>query len=355
VEGEYLLLTWRIVKDNNGKLLFIEAEPAEGRSPSVVNWQQAAYKFLTSVLSSTLADQRTKFFRRVFFNYIGVALDGEYWLPGVRFAPVLPDDEEPYLICAERVISFDLLVDAIDDMDASSLAGEVARRYAARLSLLLDLGLYKSLDEQRWVTQSPDGVRPVCCTRQGLFFHYSGPRLTELPKKGSICPLGKYSGSLAGYRVIGELLSLPPETRKILRAIDVANPIITDAFDRGARLHQVAAVVGLQYPSVGLAYRVAALEAISQSDPSCNGFSDFVRKHVNRSDVDMLLDYLYPKVRSAHFHGGEFPLGEFGTRRFFDPLIDIEEMGRSEFHRKCFSLIREAIANWLLSLLPAAD
>jgi hypothetical protein len=63
--------------------------------------------------------------------------------------------------------------------------------------------------------------------------------------------------------------------------MDSAAPSLRESFDRAARLHQVGAVCGALFPSVGLAYRVAAVEAASSSDPRyAGGFKDFMRAHV---------------------------------------------------------------------------
>ena len=70
------------------------------------------------------------------------AFDGQYWLPGYRFAPAWPADPEPWLLNAERVVVIDQNISAIDVYHAHVLANEAARRYSARLSLLLDIGLY---------------------------------------------------------------------------------------------------------------------------------------------------------------------------------------------------------------------
>jgi len=354
VDQEQVPLIWRIVKSPDGTLLFVEAELSND-APARTDWEHAAYEFIISVFSAALSERRSKFFRRVFFNYIGVQLDGEYWLPGLRFAPAWPDDDQPYSIVSERVISMDMLVDAIDGMDATALAEEIARRQAARISLLLNVGLYRTTHAQtRWVIPVVDDHPAEKSQRFQLGFFGYGSQLTELPKKGSVSPLGQYAGSLAASNsFLGQLLSLPPQARRILRAVDNAAPAVTDSFDRGARLHQVAAVVGQQFPSVGLAYRVAAVDAISKADPTCKGFSDFVRKFArSRPNTDVLLDYLWGTVRSGHFHAGEFPLGEFDTNRFFDPLLDPDSLEQSRIHTMCFELTREAIVNWIFELLP---
>src|SRR5262249_43486075 len=80
-------LTWRLVRAaNDGTIETLEALGAEGAPPES-EWQVAALEFVNSVLSATVAGKRTSYFRRAFFYYIGEQLDGEYWLPGFRFAP----------------------------------------------------------------------------------------------------------------------------------------------------------------------------------------------------------------------------------------------------------------------------
>jgi hypothetical protein len=112
-------------------------------------------------------------------------------------------------------------------------------------------------------------------------------------------------------------------------------------------------VVGRRYPSVSLAYRVAAVEAIVQGNPEFSGFSDFVRKNVwEEPYLEEALDFLYGKARSAHFHSGEFPGGEFDMWRFFDPFMDDEWVKKSELQRLGYELKRTAIVTWIRSVMP---
>lgn len=351
VGSEQVNLAWRLVKSPEGNLLFVEVESTNDTT-SEINWEDAANKFVISVLTDAFTARRSKYFRRVFFHYIGPQLDGEYWFNGVRFAPVWPEDDHPHLLKTERVVSFDMNVDAIDEKDATSRADEIAKCQAARISLLLDIGLYKAVRESRWVVARTDQGPDDKSVRLQLGFFGHGTQLSELPNKGRVCPPGKYSGSINGWEA-GNLISFPPETRKILRAVNESSPNIADAFDRGARLYQVALDLGNQYPSVGLAYRVASVEAISKADHECKGFSDFVRKYTtSTANLDNLLNYMYGTARSAHFHAGEFPLGEFSSKCIFDPLLDSKHIDLSHVHRKCYEIIREPIVNWIISLLP---
>ncbi len=345
-------LAWRLMKDTDGALLRITVESTDPKIPEE-KWKNAVHEFFNSVFSAAFSEKRERHFLRTFFYYIGPQLDGEYWLPRYRFAPAYPSDPEPHLINAERVVSIDQEVDAIDRMHAFVLADETARRNAARLSLLLNNGLYRSEAIQRWVFPVDGGNSVSQSVRYQLGFMNPAANLSKMPDKGAQCPLGLYKGVLARqFWIAGELLSLPPEARRVLRYVDNAPPRINHAFDRGARLFQVAAVCGQMFPSVGLAYRVAAVEAICQADGSYQSFSDFMRAHVkSRGNLDHVLDHLYRAVRSAHYHGGEFPSGEFNRQQFFEPLMDAEVAGRDTLLRTCHELTREAIVNWILDLI----
>lgn len=359
VETSHVPLTWEVVKAADGTLLNLNVTCTD---PSVdeTRWTTPVYDVVTRVLAAALSEKRMPFFQRSLFFYLGPQLDGEYWLPGgYRLAPVDPDDPEPFLINAERVVTIDMVVDAVDEHNARTLAWEAARRHAARLSLLLSIGLYRGISqEHRWVMPIQESGAPAAASvRYAVLFARPGLSLESMPRKGELCALGGYKGSLtAKYRWAGERLSLPPQARKILRGVDLAQPVIVDAFDRGARLYQVGTVVGYQFPSVGLAYRIAAVESIARADPTARSFGEFMRKYTTTAtEVDTLLDYMWGSVRSAHFHGGEFPLGEFARVAFFDPLMDPEDAQRSTIHRVCHELTREAIVNWMMSLLPKRD
>lgn len=349
-------LSWTVFKSPDGELTHLSVEAVDANQ-STGGWQSAAYEFASSVLAATLAERKGTFFRRTIFFYLGPNLDGEYWLPGFRFAPTLPNDPEPHLINAERPVCIDQVVDAIDDMQAHALAEEAARRHAARLSLLLNVGLYRHEHSMRWVLPIVDGQPATSSVRTYIQFNHPSAAATEMPNKGKVCPLGGYTGTLAArYRVAGELQSLPREARKILRGIDQADPLVADAFDRGARLYQVASVCGHTFPSVGLAYRVAAVEAISSADTSVKGFSEFMRKYVKSTDnIESLLQYLYGPARSGHFHAGAFPMGEFSRQSYFDPLMDMDSVHRDSIHRACHELTREAIVNWMQLMVPETE
>ena len=129
---------------------------------------------------------------------------------------------------------------------------------------------------------------------------------------------------------------------------------MTDAFDHGARLYQVASVVAGLFPSL-LAWRIASprskpsvapIRSTMGSARSCDTI------WVGPKTSNRICNTAYGDIRSAHFHGGEFPLGEFDRNRAFEPFMDPEKAERSMLHRWCYQVTREAIINWIASVVP---
>ena len=310
-------------------------------------WEAAVHTFVTEILVSALAEKVVKFFRRRAFHYVGPNLGGEYWLPGFRLAPAIPNDDTPQMINAERVVYIDQNVEAIDDMHAHTLADEIARRHAARLSLVLNVGMYYPQPEQRWFLRIQSDPPKISSERSQLGFVDSSHTTSVMPEKGNECPLGDYGGSvLDSWRSAG-LLTCPAETRRILRGVDNGEPRLREAFDRCARLWQVAGVAGRMFPSVGMAYEIAAVEAITSAYPEYGSFSGFVRQNVPAIEgLENFLAFLYGSVRSAHFHAGEFPLGEFLALRI--DITDSDVLERTNMRASGYEIIRKSIMSWIL-------
>jgi hypothetical protein len=290
-------ITITLKQDHNGNLVYLEATPQQEDFPKE-SWATSFSELVTSILTATLAGNLQNFFQRELFYYIGAALDGEYWLPGFRFAPVNPKDEFPKAFKMERVVSFDMDIQAIDSANAFSLARERASRYAARLSLLLDFALYRPISFHNvWILQASENSNINNSIRGQRGYYDRDNWFKAMPRKGAICVLGKYAGSLSLISPnAGVEISLPKEARKILRTVDSAPPEIKFPFDKAARLYQVGMVIGAQIPSAGIAYKVAAL-------------GTFLRSYSTNAVSDQVIEYIWSRLRSAHFHGGEFPSG----------------------------------------------
>lgn len=250
----------------------------------------------------------------------------------------------------ERIAVIDQNIEATDGLKASLIANVTAARISARLSLLTNVALTKPEAANRWVIRS---LVNNCKENLRLPMGYSTDNSPiKMPKKKELYKLGEFKGNLPGNLSSRGPLCLPKETRKIFAMIDEAPPLIKDCFDQGARLYQVALICGRFSPSVELAYRVAAIDAFSNSDPNPNDrhFSVFMRKYVKSLPftIEPILEFLHRQVRSAHFHAGIFPLGEYTDTQQFDPFQEFEKLETKSYHILGLELTREAIFNWLL-------
>jgi hypothetical protein len=344
-------LMWRVHKTPTGTLASIEVSPAgEITEP----WEAMASQLVTSALTAALGTTRTRFVRRASFGYVGPALDGEYWLPGFRVGPAVPDDEVPASPMVERWVDIDMTLEAIDLTHAEAIAGERGRRVAARLSLLLDVGFERRPFEFRWVMVPTDGDR-FANQRCQTMFQPKAPAPLVMPAKGKLCRLGDYITEFPDFG-FAKRLKMPRGVRRVLRGVERTPYPLGDAFDRCARLYQVGRVIGRQYPSVFLAYAVAAVDAIIQADRSYKSVRDFMKEHSDtpREAGENLLGDLYGKARSAHFHGGEFPLGEFGPA-YADTLMDESTVETSRARWRGPMIIRRAILDWCLKRVAVEE
>jgi len=347
-DGGEIELNLRYEESLDGHL-YIEAERG-GDEPSTVDWEQQIQGIVLDSLAAALTVRTQSFFRRAYRYYIGPQLDGEYWFGKIRFAPALPEDDQPSALNAERVVVFDQMIEAIDHLGASLIGDEIVARIAARFSLLLDTALYPARSELRWVS-----IEGGASTRHHLGFTGRHVAPQAMPRKADLCRLGQWNGELLPpYHEAGKLLSFPRQSRLLLRSIDHASAPITVAFDNCARLYQVGLDVGRYYPSVRLAYHVSAVEVLSGVD-SAGNFSDFMRKYcgLSRDELDPYLQFLYGSVRSSHFHAGIFPIGEYDCIDFPQAFMSSEYIDRSHRLRTATALIYAAIRNWLLAQLPS--
>lgn len=331
----------RIIATDDDNLKSIEFE-----SPDSDAIEKLANTLIIESLGNALGAKKKTFFRRVWFCYIGEQFDGEYWLSSnIRVAPVDPEDPNPQLASSERYISIDINVEAIDVHGAIVSATNRANLLAARLSLILNLGIYSPSNEHRWTI--PENLESPCELRY-LGYLYKGPQLTELPRKGKLCKLGKLEHSMR-YRIryLGETIKFPEETRKLISAIDNSDSRTVTAFDNCAFLYQLALNAGKYLPTVKISYLVAAIDALCKAEVKFRDFSSFIRHYaLPTHDIDHLLNFMHRSVRSAHFHAGEFPFGEFEqTKRLRIYSGSSKRISEHRYH-ECIKLIRAALANW---------
>ena len=96
---------------------------------------------------------------------------------------------------------------------------------------------------------------------------------------------------------------------------------------------------------MSLSYQVAAVEALAEKQ-SLEGIVDLVRKY-NPQVSDEFIKHLYGKVRSAHFHAGEFPLGEFDPKSV-GPIMDPEHLSQTDLRVGASLVLQPTLIDWLL-------
>lgn len=324
--------------------------------PDSPETEDFVFQIASQSLINTLAEKRERFFRRVFYCYFGTELDGEYWLQGIRVAPAGPGDHPAQIDKVERFITFDMHVEAVDIDEANSIALHESAKLAARLSFLTHIGLYTPTSEHRWVLPGhDDSIQPSILMQLG--YYGKCQEIAEMPRKGALCGAGKYDGSLLDtVKFLGEQIKLPSLARKIISGANNAVSDKAEAFDNCCRLYQVALTAGRYSPTLQMSYFVAAVDALTAVEPPFNSFSGLVRYYSQSSpNLDSLLNFLHGSVRSAHFHAGSFPFGEFSKR---DDLWIFKDMSQHELDTK-FRLgryiIRETIVNWALDNFKVSE
>lgn len=337
-------ITWKIAQKMDGRLVSIEATPDSEQPPD--GWKDTARSFVTDILTSVLSGRKQKFFRRRRFSALyHENLKGEYWISGYRFAPLLPDDDST-LMNAERLLVIDQELDAIDNEHADEIADERAAILSAQLSIITDICIFKPADEYRYIITRKNGE---FINDRAITKYLEKESISSMPSKGDLCDPVNFEGSVFDSdKSIHTPFSLPRETRRIIKCLELSNPQLKLAFNKASLVFQLALSAGRYYPTVKIAYEYASIDALNQALGSpYRGFSDFVRNNLDDNEYDEeILDYIHGKVRSAHWHGGEFALGETDYRRDF--LTNPQELIRFHILRDAHRIIRKSMFNWVM-------
>lgn len=345
LEGEQRTVEWRVASSQAGGVRSVAVSCRDADAGAVSSF---AEEIVRVALANALSNMLSPFFHRRLATYVGPALSGEYWLPGFRFAPALPNDSDRQRIDLERPIVLDFEVSAIDRHQSFVLAAALQAAYLRRLSLLSQIAIEPIAHEWVWVTTESSGTFASERKHRG-FFHPS-VAAESMPAKGASCPLGTYGGSVAEVysRTASEPIQLPVETRKILRAAQRAPSPEATAIDACARMYRLSHLMSSYSQSAALAYRVGAIDAVvSATKPRFTSVSDFVRHYCpETAGREYLLEFLHGTIRSAHFHGGAAPLDEPSVV-WMHPLMPQEHVARSNLSFEGAYVARRAIGLWM--------
>ena len=349
VGSERVETVWRVQRSADGRLTPLSLS-AHDVSLETAAWKEAAHSFVRDVLLATLARKRARFFHQQVMTYCGPPLDGEYWFGRCRLAPVREADTRG-VPGAEQVALIEQDVEAIDAVHSRALGFEAALRLGARLAVLLDVGLSTPDTTPRWIaydSQDPTRVENRLCIPG---FWSDQMTRTSMPAKGTVCSLGKYRDDFSTTRFsvgTAQTLKCPRLARRFFQFLAATDFATRQAFDHCARLYEVSLVAGMRYPTVRLAYQVAAVDALRAGVAPQRTLKEFVREQFEESDLlDTLVDHYYGAVRSAHFHAGEFPLGDF--QNAMAGFGDATDLARMKHQYSGHRIMRGTILNWLAS------
>ena len=338
--GNSILTSWEFHRNQDGSL-----NPIQVDAPNVPDekWEEQVRAIVESALAAAINAQKKRFFRRDTFAYMGPNLDGEYWIDRWRLAPAVPDDVD---FGTERIVYLDHWVEGVDHAHSISIGMVKAKKVATLLSLFTNIGFYSIPIECRWVYTGTNESK-----RFQLGYHGTTPYPSSMPKKGQDCPLGQNivinRRELRSSLQEDHLLHLPRDIRSLFRAFNKLAPIQQTIFFNAAALYWISLVAGRHLPTVQIAYRIAAIDALVEGkEHSQRSFVQLVKKY-NPDILDHALEDLYGKVRSAHFHAGEFPLGEYDPL-IIGPLSGPEQLERMNLRIGVPRIVQPTLIDWLI-------
>jgi hypothetical protein len=344
ITSEYEIpAVWTITLKSDGTLAPFEVSVDESAPEE---WQRVVEDTIRNTLVDLINGISGKFFQRHFFAYIGPLLDGEYYITDFRIAPSQPTSAFPFGL-GEEILIIDLEAEGINPAHALALGRVQAKKIASLLSVFLNVGFYTiPTAESRWVYYGDDGCK---CFQLGYKSSIRMP--SEIPRNGIECKAGDaYEVDRNKMEEIfkpNEVLRCPRDIRVLFRTFHSLSPNEQAAYIGAASLFQIALVAGRHYPTVHMAYSVAAVDSLTK-EHSMNSFLQLVCNLCPELQADDV-EYFYRKCRSAHFHAGALPGGEFEPTRMtllMTPRRD--EFVRMTLPRYTREAMRTVLIRWLL-------
>ncbi|WP_026693903.1 hypothetical protein [Peribacillus kribbensis] len=287
-------------------------------------------QYLNKAISKSFAmltgQKKEKHFFRVRFGYIGLPLDGAYYISNFRISPATQGQGS---FMGENYIYLDMDIDGINYSHAHSRLQVFAKEVTSILSVILNTGFYKIEYDNRWVLLSEKEHG-----RFQLGFHDNEPYPKSMPIKDPK-KAGTFSEDLKEYiesTLNQKTLRFPRSIRKLFRAYYSLPTDEQEAFLNASRMFQISLTAGRKSRTVRASYQLAALDALSKP---------YRQKSNNKNAIMTLTDAfysqgqgkkigeLYDSIRSAHFHQGYFDASDISgleIRPFLGPHWLIQEI-----------------------------
>ena len=175
------------------------------------------------------------------------------------------------------------------------------------------------------------------------------PSPSEMPRKGTEFHPGrlKQVDRTKGLRgtIWGNKLLCPADIRDLFRSYEKLQVPDQRSYFGAAALYQIALTAGRRLATVRLSYKVAAVDALT-GQHNQRAFIDLVEHHYPNASAKFL-KHLYGNVRSAHFHFGLFPGGEYNPMDI-GPVAGPSATEGIDLELSAHQTFRGVLIKWLL-------
>lgn len=329
--------------------------------------------------------------------------NGEYiinWKSKVRFKPLLNEPQKNYI--ADRIITFDIEIEAVTFSQARSKALNLIKDFTAFLSVLIDTGFseFESVfshfvtrvdaqlihNFQRKSFIDPELSLIILDNMNGIhhyedyqeiqpltYYSLSSLDLDTLQTETTVMQNNEKLTSIKLERTFKNFkiekskhlqndyaeeidmlglytteLKIPRHIRKYFKAIleiEQIEPSKYNYFRNCCRLYNISQTSGANEPTLMLSYMVSAVDTLAKASNNKLSFSGFMKTYLGEDYDKEFCDFLFGHIRSGHFHSGEFYFGEYNTN--LDITFDSTFKRMQELYLKAKHILRKVIVMWI--------
>jgi hypothetical protein len=356
------------------------------------------------ITKNDYGDKKASYTVRIYcFIEHDVGFKGEYvitWDNKIKFKPLFNEKQKNTV--AERIVCFDVEVDASSLSQARSKAYNITKEFISFLSVLIDTGFHvfdskfthyiRKVDGgligeferqafydnelELFVMDNMNGLRHKLdykAVEQPAFYNigfvnenfeakstmiYNNDHLmnenlekTFLRHKitnPTIDMREYYSEDINESAYYGFELKIPRNIRafyKSLIELKSDDNKKYEAFKNCCRLYNLSHTAGARESTLMISYLVSSVESLAKAEGKKVSFSEFMSKYLKEDYDKDLCDFLYGNVRSGHFHSGEFFFQEFALS--LDVTFQTEYFRMRDKYIKARNILRKAIISWI--------
>ncbi|MED1795891.1 hypothetical protein P4V54_24825 [Brevibacillus nitrificans] len=350
------------------------------------------------------SDKKTRYTVRIYY-YIehDVGFKGEYvitWENKIKFKPLFNEKQKNTV--AERIICFDVEVDASSLSQARSKAYNITRDFTSFLSVLIDTGFHVFDSKFCHYIRKSNGQLLGEFQRKSFFDselklyvmdnmnglrHIEDYQAVELPAYLNMGYLNEKLESKSTMIINNDKL-VNKHLEKTFLEHKVINPTVDmrkyysediiesacysfelkiprnirafykslvelkekesnkyEAFKNCCRLYNLSHTAGYRESTLMVSYLVSSVESLAKAEVEKLSFSAFMSRYLKEDYDKEMCDFLYGNIRSGHFHSGEFFFNEFALS--LDVTFQNEYFKLLDKYTQARNILRKAIVAWI--------